>query len=88
MLTAVGNMKDTLYGTLNANVNQTFSTPASGDVTQTLNGPFAFTLSNGKLTKLDLVSELGKIAKFTGGGVGARQGLHLHLQHERNLRRS
>ena len=65
LLTAVGNTKDTLYGTLNANVNQTFSTPASGDVTQTLNGPFAFTLTNGKLTKLDLVSELGKIAKFT-----------------------
>ena len=74
LLTAVGNMKDTLYGTLNANINQTFSTPASGDVTQTLNGPFAFTLSNGKLTKLDLVSELGKIAKFTGGGAGASKG--------------
>ncbi len=60
LLTAVGNTKDTLYGTLNANVNQTFSTPASGDVTQTLNGPFSFTLANGKLTKIDLVSELGE----------------------------
>ena len=68
LLTAVANMKDTLYGTLNATMNQTFSTPASGDVTQTLNGPFSFTLSNGKLTKIDLVSELGKIGKFSGGG--------------------
>jgi uncharacterized protein YhdP len=74
LLAAVGNMKDTLYGSLNATVNQTFSTPASGDVTQTLNGPFSFTLSNGKLTKLDLVSELGKIAKFTGGGAGGAKG--------------
>ena len=74
LLAAVGNMKDTLYGLLNATVNQTFSTPASGDVTQTLNGPFAFTLTNGKLTKLDLISELGKIAKFTGGGAGSAKG--------------
>ena len=70
LLTAAGNMKDTLYGTLNATVNQTFATPASGDVTQTLNGPFSFTLSNGKLTKIDLLNELGKIAKFGGGSKG------------------
>jgi len=70
LLTAVANTKDSVYGTLNANVNQTFSTPASGDVTQTLNGPFSFTLSNGKLTKLDLVNELGKIGKFSGGSKG------------------
>ena len=74
LLAAVGNMKDMLSGSLNATVNQTFSTPASGDVTQTLNGPFSFTLSNGKLTKLDLVNELGKIAKFTGGGAGGAKG--------------
>ncbi len=70
LLTAVGNMKDTLTGTLNANVNQTFATPASGDVTQTLNGPFSFTLTNGKLMKIDLLNELGKIAKFGGGSKG------------------
>jgi len=51
-------------------MNQTFSTPASGDVTQTLNGPFAFTLTNGKLAKLDLMNELGKIGKFAGGSKG------------------
>jgi uncharacterized protein involved in outer membrane biogenesis len=68
LLTAVGNSKDTLSGTLNANVNQTFSTPPSGDVTQTLNGPFSFTLTNGKLMKVDLLNELSKIGKFGGGG--------------------
>jgi AsmA protein len=70
LLTAVANTKDSVYGTLNATMNQTFSTPASGDVAQTLNGPFSFTLSNGKLTKLDLVSELGKIGKFGTTGKG------------------
>jgi AsmA protein len=74
LLTAVANTKDTLYGTMNANLNQTFSTPVSGDVTQTLNGPFAFTLTNGKLTKVDLVSELAKIGKFTGGGGATGKG--------------
>jgi len=70
LLTAVANTKDSVYGTLNATMNQTFSTPASGDVAQTLNGPFAFTLTNGKLTKLDLVNELGKIGKFGTTGKG------------------
>ncbi len=70
LLTAVANMKDSVYGTLNATVNQTFSAPASGDVAQTLNGPFAFTLTNGKLAKLDLLNELGKIGKFGGGSKG------------------
>lgn len=74
LLGAVANVKDTVYGTLNASLNQTFSTPVSGDVTQTLNGPFQFTLTNGKLTKLDLVSELAKIGKFTGGAAGGGKG--------------
>ena len=70
LLTAVANTKDSVYGTLNATVNQTFSTAASGEVTQTLNGPFSFTLTNGKLAKLDLVNELGKIGKFGTSGKG------------------
>ena len=70
LLTAVGNSPDTLYGTLAANINQTFATPPSGEVVQTLNGPFSFVLTNGKLTKVDLVAELSKIGKF--GGKGAK----------------
>ena len=70
LLTAAANMKDSVYGTLNATVNQTFAAPPSGEVAQTLNGPFTFTLTNGKLTKLDLVKELGKIAKFGGASKG------------------
>ncbi len=38
MLSAVSSVKDTIYGTLAATTNVTFSTPASGDVAQTLNG--------------------------------------------------
>ena len=70
LMTAAANTPDTLYGSLSANINQTFATPPSGDVVQTLNGPFSFVLTNGKLTKVDLVAELSKIGKF--GGAGAK----------------
>ncbi len=66
LMSAVANANDTLYGSISATVNQTFSTPPSGDVVQTLNGPFGFTLTNGRLTKVDLVHELSKIGKFGG----------------------
>jgi uncharacterized protein involved in outer membrane biogenesis len=70
LLTTEANMKDSVTGTLNATLNQTLASPASGDITQTLNGPFAFAITNGKLTKLDLLNELGKIAKFGGAAKG------------------
>ena len=68
LMSAAANANDTLYGSISATINQTFATPPSGDVAQTLNGPFSFTLTNGKLTKVDLVHELSKIGKFGGGG--------------------
>ena len=67
LLTSISSVKDTVYGTLGANANVTFSTPQSGDVAQTLNGVIAMNLANGKITKLDLVNELSKIGKFGGG---------------------
>ena len=66
MLSSVSSVKDTLYGTLGATTNVTFSTPASGDVAQTLNGTLAMTLANGKIMKLDLPGELSRIGKFGG----------------------
>ena len=66
MLSSISSVKDTLYGTLGATTNVTFSTPASGDVAQTLNGTLAMTLANGKIMKLDLPGELSKIGKFGG----------------------
>ncbi len=66
MLSATSSVKDTVYGTLAATTNLTFSTPASGDVAQTLNGTMNMTLANGKIMKLDLPGELAKIGKFGG----------------------
>ena len=67
LLSSISSVKDTIYGTLTANANITFSTPQSGDVVQTLNGSTVLNLVNGKITKIDLVNELSKIGKFGGG---------------------
>lgn len=66
MMSSMSSVKDTLYGTLGATTSITFTTPASGDVAQTLNGTMTMTLANGKLMKLDLPGELSKIGKFGG----------------------
>jgi uncharacterized protein involved in outer membrane biogenesis len=68
LLSALSSAKDTLYGTLAASPNVTFATPPSGDVVSTLNGTMGLNLTNGKLTKIDLVNELSKIGKFGAGG--------------------
>ncbi len=68
LLSSLSTAKDTLYGTLAATPNVTFATPPSGDIVPTLNGMLGLNLTNGKLTKVDLVNELSRIGKFGGGG--------------------
>ena len=68
LLSSLSTVKDTIYGTLAATPNVTFATPPSGDIVPTLNGTLGLNLTNGKLTKIDLVNELSKIGKFSGGG--------------------
>jgi len=70
MLSALSNVKDTIYGTVSSNMNLSFSTPPSGDVTPTLNGTLGLNLVNGKITKLDLLNELSKIGKFGAASKG------------------
>jgi uncharacterized protein involved in outer membrane biogenesis len=68
LLSSLSTVKDTVYGTLAANPNVTFATPPSGDIVPTLNGTMGLNLTNGKLTKVDLLNELSKIGKFGAGG--------------------
>jgi AsmA-like protein len=70
LLSSLSTVKDTVYGTLAANLNVTFATPPSGDIVPTLNGTLGLNLTNGKLTKIDLLNELSKIGKFGGGAKG------------------
>jgi uncharacterized protein involved in outer membrane biogenesis len=68
LLSSLSTVKDTVHGTLAATPNVTFATPPSGDVVSTLNGTLGLNMTNGKLTKIDLVNELSKIGKFGAGG--------------------
>ena len=70
LMSSISSVKNTLYGTLGVTTNITFATPASGDITPTLNGTVGLNLANGKIMKLDLPSELSKIGKF--GGTSAK----------------
>ena len=82
MLSSVSSVKDTLYGTLGATTNVTFSTPASGDIAQTLNGTLNMTLANGKIMKLD---SAGRVVEDRQVWRRQPEGLHGHLADERQL---
>jgi AsmA protein len=67
LISALTSLKDTIYGTLAANSNLAFQVPAKADdLARTLNGTLALDLSNGRITKLDLINELAAIGKFAG----------------------
>jgi uncharacterized protein involved in outer membrane biogenesis len=68
LLSSLSTVKETLYGTLASSPNVTFATPPSDDIVPTLNGTLGLNLTNGKLTKIDMLNELSKIGKFSGGG--------------------
>jgi uncharacterized protein involved in outer membrane biogenesis len=67
LISSLTSLKNTIYGTLAANTNVAFQIPANADdLARTLNGTLALDLSNGRITKLDLINELAAIGKFAG----------------------
>jgi len=70
----VSSLKQTLYGLLAANAHTTFTTGASADaIARSLNGTLNLDLSNGKLANIDLLAQIGSIAKFLGGATQKAQ---------------
>jgi AsmA protein len=74
LLSAVSSMKEVLYGLLTSNVNASFSAANAESIVRTLNGKLGLNLVNGKLANVDLLHELGAVAKFAGGSAGAPKG--------------
>jgi AsmA protein len=69
LLSAISPAKQTLYGLLSVNANTHFTTPAGAQsILPTLSGKVALNLKNGKIANVDLLHELGRIAKFTQSG--------------------
>lgn len=64
LLSAVSSVKDTLYGSLNADANLSFALDASANLARTLNGTLGFDVVNGHLKNVNILSELSKIGKF------------------------
>jgi AsmA protein len=76
LVSSVSDLKQTLYGLLNSNVNATFSSTSADAIARSLNGQLALDLTNGKLMNLDLLHELASVGKFLGssGVPGASRG--------------
>jgi uncharacterized protein involved in outer membrane biogenesis len=69
LLSAISPAKQTLYGLLSVNADTHFTTPAGAQsILPTLSGKVTLNLKNGKIANVDLLHELGTIAKFTQGG--------------------
>jgi AsmA protein len=66
LISSVSDLKQTLYGLLNSNVNATFSSTSADAIARSLNGQLSLNLLNGKLMNLDLLHELASVGKFLG----------------------
>ena len=73
LLSSVSSLKNTLYGLLAANGNTTFRAATANDIARTLSGKLSLNLDNGRLAGIDLLNELAKVGKFTGGTQAAAQ---------------
>ncbi len=66
LVSSVSSIKNTIYGMLAANTQANFRATSAEDIAKTLNGTLALDLSNGRITKLDLLNQLAAIGKFAG----------------------
>jgi AsmA protein len=65
LLSSISPVKQTLYGLLSANADTHFTTPAGAQsILPTLTGKVSLNLKDGKVANVDLLHELGTIAKF------------------------
>lgn len=71
LLSSVSNLKNTLYGLLNANVNGNFSAASANEIARSLNGTTNIDLTNGKLMNVDLLHEVAAVGEFLGNVISA-----------------
>jgi AsmA protein len=65
-LSATSALKDTLYGSLSSDSNLSFALASSNELARTLNGTMSFNVLNGRLKNVNILEEIGKVAKFLG----------------------
>jgi AsmA protein len=72
LMSSVSSVKDTIYGLLASSGNLSFTASDSNSLARSLNGNLALNLLNGKIAKIDLLSQLAAIGKFAGVGGGSK----------------
>jgi hypothetical protein len=68
LLSAISQVKDTLYGSLSATSNVSFALLPSNQLPGTLNGTLNFDVSNGELKHVNILNEISRVAKFLNPG--------------------
>jgi AsmA protein len=66
LLSAVSSVKDTLYGSLAADANLSFTVDSGPNLARTLNGTLGFNVTNGQLKNVNILNELSRVGKFVG----------------------
>ncbi len=66
LLSCATSIKKILYGLLSADVNLSFVSKPGEDLARTLNGAFSLRMAEGKLTGINLLNELARIAQALG----------------------
>ena len=69
LLSSVSNLKDTLYGLLASGAQLSFAAvPTGSDIVRTLNGRMNLNLTNGKITKVDILQQISQVGQFQSLG--------------------
>ena len=81
LASATTDLKDVLYGALNSSERVTFTTDGAADIARSLNGTLSVTIPDGRIAHMDLLHEIGALARFVKGDDGDQQ-----ITKVRNLR--
>lgn len=68
LLSAVSSVKDTIYGSLEADTNLHFSAAHGNELARTLNGVLSFNLTNGLIKNVNIMNEVNKVGKLLNSG--------------------
>lgn len=66
LLSALSSLKDTLYGSLDANADLSFVLDSGPNLARTLNGTLGFNVTHGHLKNVNIMGELSKVGRFLG----------------------
>lgn len=71
LVTAVTSVEDVIYGALGSVVRVNFSGGGGAAIARSMNGAISVDIPKGRIPNLDLLNEIGSIARFMAGGEAA-----------------